>query len=110
MVSLRNNDMPYFNWDYFFSISGPKNETAYSASDLSVLMKCDNTAFVRAEISPCSREDSAGRHVCVCVCVCVCWLGGGILQDETLPVLGILASDRSNQKQEVYSQQVTSEA
>ena len=73
-MSLRNNDISCFNWEYFFFISGPKNETSYSASDLSVLMKCDKTTFVRAEISPC-REDSAG--VCVCVCVCVCVGGRG---------------------------------
>lgn len=96
MVTLRNNDMSYFNWEYFFFINGPKNEISYSAHDLSVLMKCDKTTFVRAEISPCSREDSAG--------VCVCVGGGGqCFADETLVVLGVLASDGSNQEQKVYS-------
>lgn len=37
-------------------------------------------------------------------CVCVCVGGGGqCFADETLVVLGVLASDGSNQEQKVYS-------
>ena len=37
------------------------------------------------------------------MCVCVLVAGGNALQDETLMVLGVLASDGSNQEQKVYS-------